>query len=31
MPTLFIAFVFAILIAIFALQNTVTVNVHFLA
>ncbi|MDP3090576.1 MAG: lipopolysaccharide assembly protein LapA domain-containing protein [Nitrospira sp.] len=30
MPTLFIAFLFAILIAVFALQNTVAVTVHFL-
>jgi lipopolysaccharide assembly protein A len=30
MPTLFIAFLFAILIAVFALQNTVAVSVHFL-
>lgn len=30
MPTLFIAFVFAALIAVFALQNTAQVSVHFL-
>jgi uncharacterized integral membrane protein len=30
MPTLFVALLFAILIAVFALQNTVTVNVRFL-
>ncbi|MDO9116578.1 MAG: LapA family protein [Nitrospira sp.] len=30
MPTLFIALLFAILIAVFALQNTVAVTVHFL-
>lgn len=30
MPTLLVAFLFAILIAVFALQNTVTVNVRLL-
>jgi uncharacterized integral membrane protein len=31
MPALFLAFLFALVIALFALQNTVTVNVQMLA
>jgi lipopolysaccharide assembly protein A len=31
MPALFLAFLFALVIALFALQNTVTVNVRVLA